>query len=293
MHTLDEVNSHVEQDSQPLCGLEQAPQSLCSLILPLKTESSDSGFYFLLPTLPCGWIQIPFLIQLTLPPSVQFSHSVMSNSLQLCGLQHARPPCPSPTPRAYSNSCPSSWWFHPAISSSVVPFSSLLQSFPASGNDAFKGVSSSHQVAKGLEFELQHQSFQWIFRTDVIAKESPNPKSWRFNPPFSCKTFVYWRPLLKVFVPFVVNLEIYPYSRIRGVVFSRSVVSDSLWPHGLQPPRRLCPWGFSRQEHWSGLLCPSPGDLPDPGIEPTSLALPGRFFTTEPPRRFFVMYISQ
>ena len=64
--------------------------------------------------------------------SVQFSRSVVSNSLQLHESQHARPPCPSPTPGAYSNSCPSSWWCHPAISSSVIPFSSCLQSLPAS-----------------------------------------------------------------------------------------------------------------------------------------------------------------
>ena len=66
--------------------------------------------------------------------SVQFSHSVMSDSLWSHGLQHARLPCPSPTPGAYSNSCPSSWWCHPTISSSVIPFSSCLQSFPASGS---------------------------------------------------------------------------------------------------------------------------------------------------------------
>ena len=64
---------------------------------------------------------------------VQFSHSVLSNSLWPHGLQHTRLPCPSPTPGAYSNSCPLSWWSHPIISSSVVPFSSCLQSFPASG----------------------------------------------------------------------------------------------------------------------------------------------------------------
>ena len=58
----------------------------------------------------------------------------MSNSLRSPGLLHARPPCPSPTPRVYSNSCPLSQWCHPAISSSVVPFSSHLQSFPASGS---------------------------------------------------------------------------------------------------------------------------------------------------------------
>ena len=66
--------------------------------------------------------------------SVQFSHSAMSSSLWLHGLEHDRPPCPSPTPRVYSNSCPLSWWCHPTISSSLVPFSSHLQSFPTSGS---------------------------------------------------------------------------------------------------------------------------------------------------------------
>jgi len=66
--------------------------------------------------------------------SVQFSRSIMSNSLQPHGLQHSRLPCPSPTPRACSNSCPSSWWCRQTISSSVTPFSSCLQSFPASGS---------------------------------------------------------------------------------------------------------------------------------------------------------------
>ena len=64
--------------------------------------------------------------------SVQFSCSVMSDSLRPHGLQHTRFPCPPPTPRASSNSCPSSWWYHPTISSSVVPYSSCLPSFPAS-----------------------------------------------------------------------------------------------------------------------------------------------------------------
>ena len=64
--------------------------------------------------------------------SVQFSHSVMSDSLWPHELQHARPPCPSPTPRVHPNSCPSSQWCHPAISFSVVPFSSYPQSLPAS-----------------------------------------------------------------------------------------------------------------------------------------------------------------
>ena len=66
--------------------------------------------------------------------SVQFSCSVRSDSLLTHGLQHARPPCPSPTPGVYLNSCPSRWWCHPTISSPVGSFSSHLQSFPASGS---------------------------------------------------------------------------------------------------------------------------------------------------------------
>ena len=66
--------------------------------------------------------------------SVQFSRSVVSDSLQPLASQHARPPCPSQTPRVYSNSCPSSWWCHPAISSSVITFSSCPKSLPASGS---------------------------------------------------------------------------------------------------------------------------------------------------------------
>ena len=62
----------------------------------------------------------------------QFSRSVVSDSLRPHESQHTRPPCPSPTPRVHPNSCPSSWWYHPAISSSVVPFSSCPQSLPAS-----------------------------------------------------------------------------------------------------------------------------------------------------------------
>ena len=66
--------------------------------------------------------------------SVQFSCSVVTGSLRPHESQHARPSCPSPTPRVYPNPCPLSWWRHPTISSSVVPFSSCLQSFSASGS---------------------------------------------------------------------------------------------------------------------------------------------------------------
>ena len=75
--------------------------------------------------------KMPFLIT---QPSVQFSHSVVSDFLRPHGLQHARLPCPSLTPGAYSNSCSMSQWCHPTISSSVIPFSFCLQSFPALGS---------------------------------------------------------------------------------------------------------------------------------------------------------------
>ena len=85
--------------------------------------------------------------------------------LQHHGLHHDRLPCPSPSPRACSDSCPLSWWCHPTISSSAVPFSSRPLSFPTSRSFP---VSSSHQVVKVSKLQLQHQSFQWIFRVDFL-----------------------------------------------------------------------------------------------------------------------------
>ena len=98
--------------------------------------------------------------------SVQFSRSVVSDSLRPHEPQHARPPCPSPTTRVHPNSSPLSWWCHPTISSSVVPSPPALNLSQHQG--LFQSVSSSHQVAKVLEFQLQHQSFQWTPRTDFL-----------------------------------------------------------------------------------------------------------------------------
>ena len=102
----------------------------------------------------------------TVHASVQFSHSVVSHSLRPHGLQHIRLLCSSPTPRPCSNSCPLHRWCHPTISSSIVSFYSCLQSFPAPGSFPMSQFFAS--VAKVLEFQLQHQSFQWIFRTDFL-----------------------------------------------------------------------------------------------------------------------------
>ena len=89
--------------------------------------------------------------------SVQFSHAVVSDSLQPHGLQQTRLPCPSSTPGACLNSCLLSRWCHPTISSSVVPLSSCLQSFPASGS--FQWVSSSYLVAKYWIFSFSISPF--------------------------------------------------------------------------------------------------------------------------------------
>ena len=120
--------------------------------------------------------------------SVQFSHPVVSNSLWRHGLQHARPPCPSPTPRVYSNSCPLRQWCHPTISSSVISFSSCLQSFPTSGtfprSQLFTsggqsiGVSASASV---LPMNTQDWSplgwTGWIsLQSKGLSKASPKPQ---------------------------------------------------------------------------------------------------------------------
>ena len=99
-----------------------------------------------------------------LPLNPQFSSVAQSCLTFRNPMDHSntRPPCPSPTPRVYSNSSPLSRWCHPTIASSVIPFN-LSQH-----QGLFKWLSSLHQMAKVLEFQLQHQSFQWTFRTDFF-----------------------------------------------------------------------------------------------------------------------------
>ena len=118
---------------------------------------------------------------------VQFSHSAVSNSLQPHESQHAKPPCPSPTPRVYSDSCPSSQWCHPAISSSVIPFSSCPQSLPASGSFPMSqlftwggqttGVSASASVFKMNTQGWSHLGWTgWIsLLSKGISRVFPTP----------------------------------------------------------------------------------------------------------------------
>ena len=109
----DEVSSFVRLNFGP-CDLDMYIHTVCQ---------TTSIFEVMRPPIVLLWLTW-----------VQFSCSVVSDSLQPHELQHTRPPCPSPTPRVYSNSCPSSRWCHPAISSSAVPFSSCPQSLLASGS---------------------------------------------------------------------------------------------------------------------------------------------------------------
>ena len=106
------------------------------VLYSIACHSNSMLFYF--GATPHGtWDVTSFL-------SLMFSRSIVSDSLRPHGPQHARPPCPSPTPRACSNSCPSSRWCHPAISSSVVPFSSCLQWLPNPHSSTAQGWRPNH-----------------------------------------------------------------------------------------------------------------------------------------------------
>ena len=107
---------------------------------------------------PLGFFMEKLLYQFS---SLQFSHSVVSDSLQPHKLHHARPPCLSPTPRVYPNSCPLSWWCHPTISSSVVPFSSYPQSFPASGSFKMSKPFASSGQSIGASSILPMNTQDW------------------------------------------------------------------------------------------------------------------------------------
>ena len=94
------------------------------------------------------------------PESVHFSCSVRSNCLQPRGLQHSRPPCPSPAPKACSNSCLLSWQCHPTISSTVIPFSSCLQSFPGSGSFQMSQLFASGGQSTGASASVLPMNIQ-------------------------------------------------------------------------------------------------------------------------------------
>ena len=134
--------------------------------------------YFIL-SMEYNWktnsLKINSTVSLLMFSSVQFSRPVVSDSLRPHGLQHARPPCPSPTPRAGSNSCPLSQWCLPIISPSVVPFSSCLQSFPASGSFPMSQfISSGGQSIGALASVLPMNIQDWfpLGWTSLISLQS-------------------------------------------------------------------------------------------------------------------------
>ena len=126
-----------------------------TIFKPFNVELETRGLPHLDFSVQIFWYLYTMLVSF---PSVfqfsQFSRSVTSSTLQPPGLEHTRPPCPSPTPRVYSNSCLLSWWCHPTISSSVVPFS-CLQSFPASGSfQMSQFFASGSQSIGGFSFNI-------------------------------------------------------------------------------------------------------------------------------------------
>ena len=166
--------------------------------------------------------------------SVQFSRSVVSNSLRPHGLQHARLPCPSPTLAACSSSCPSSQWCHPTISSSVVPFSSCLLSFPASWSFPMSQFFTSGGQRIGIPASasvLPEQIQDWfpLGWTDLISLQSkglsgssPTPQFKSINS--SVLSFLYSPTLTSIH-------DHWKNHQIRSDQISCSVVSDSLRPH--------------------------------------------------------------
>ena len=112
-----------------------------------------------------------------------FRHSVVSYSLRPHGLQHARLPCPSPSPRACSNSCPLSRWCHPAISSSVIPFSSCSQSFPESGSLLMSQIFASGGLSIGASASVLPMNIQDWFPFELTGLISCSPRDSQESSP--------------------------------------------------------------------------------------------------------------
>ena len=135
-------------------------------ILKCYHSAPDLQMWTSIPSQPVSILNIIKYIHFlnALLTGLLFSHSVMSESLQPHGLQHARLPCPPVSSTVCSSSYPLSWWCYVTISSSVTPFF-YLQSFPASGSFPMNWLFTSGKI---LELQLQHQSFRWIFRVDFL-----------------------------------------------------------------------------------------------------------------------------
>ena len=171
------------------------------------------------------------------------------------GLQHARFPCPSPTPWVYSNSYPLNWWCHPTISSCVVPFSFYLPSLQASGSFQMSQFTSDTQsIGVSASVSVLPMNIWTDFLQDGLVGSPCSPRDSQESSPTPLQLFA------------------------------------TLWTVVHQAPLSM---GLSRQECCSELPFPPPGDLPDPKIEPASPALAGRILTTEPPGNRLPVYIRE
>ena len=154
------------------------PFPLCILLIYLASIVFLAVQYFCLKKNILHKDKMLSIGQWVTKDSVQFSQSVVSNSLRPHGLQHARPPCPSPAPGVYPNSSPLSQWCHPTISFSVIPFSSHLQSFPASGSltmsQLFTSGSQSIGVSASTSVLLMNTQdwfpLGWTYRISLQSK---------------------------------------------------------------------------------------------------------------------------
>ena len=162
----------VEQGTEFFCFLEQLLEGRGNRWTRKEFRLFFCVMYWQIPRIILHgycWAEAGFKAAPVYSGSVQFSRSVMSDSLQPHGLQHARPPCLSPTPGVHSYSCALSQWCHPTISSSVIPFSSYLQSFPASGS-----------FPRSQFFESGSQSIGVSASTSVLPMNIPDwfPLAW-------------------------------------------------------------------------------------------------------------------
>ena len=199
--------------------------------------------------------------------SVQFSRSVMSDSSQPHEPQHARPLCPSPTPRVPPNPCPLSRWCHPTISSSVVPFSSCPQSFPASGSFQMSQLFASGGQSIGVSAS-----------TSVLPMNSQewSPLGRRFIFWIFCHNSYVTFPLASYFAVYVFcHIFIFNLFSLCWVFISMlcicccclvaAVASASVWTCGLQPARLLWPWDSPGRGTGVGGHALLPGIFPTQG----------------------------
>ena len=176
----------------------------------------------------------------------------MSNSLWPHGLQHARLPCPSPTPGAYSNSCPSRQWCHPIISSSVVPFSACPQSFPASGSFPMSQFFASGGQSIGVSASTSVLPMNAAAAAKLLQSCPTLCNPIDDSPPGSpVPGILQARTLEWVAISFSNAWK----WKVKVKSLSRLQLLATPWTAAYQA---LPSMGFSRQEYWSGLPFPSP-----------------------------------